>query len=125
MLEQKYSKQMRQIVSQKVVLPISTLPNMIKNQINLNPDFQRRDRWDEEKQSRFIESINERPHSPHFLGEDEYGSYVVLGRQRLTAIKEFLNDTFRLSLLKVWEDYTQGAPHRRVCTATGAVCKPP
>ena len=38
-LEQKYSKQMRQIVSQKIDLPISTLPNMIKDQINLNPDF--------------------------------------------------------------------------------------
>jgi hypothetical protein len=35
-LEQKYSKQMRQIVSQKIDLPISTLPNMIKDQINLN-----------------------------------------------------------------------------------------
>ena len=57
-LEKKYSEQMRQIVSQKIDLPISTLPEMIKEQINLNPDFQRRDRWDEEKQSRFIESIS-------------------------------------------------------------------
>ena len=56
-LEKKYSQQMRQIVSQKIDLPISTLPEMIKQQINLNPDFQRRDRWDQEKQSRFIESI--------------------------------------------------------------------
>jgi hypothetical protein len=105
-LEQKYSQQMRQIVSQKIDLPISTLPNMIKEQINLNPDFQRRDRWDQEKQSRFIESIIMNvPIPPVFLGEDEYGSYVVLdGRQRLTAIKEFLNNTFKLTALKVWED---------------------
>jgi len=105
-LEQKYSKQMRQIVSQKIDLPISTLPNMIKDQINLNPDFQRRDRWDQEKQSRFIESIIMNvPIPPVFLGEDEYGSYVVLdGRQRLTAIKDFLNNTFKLTSLKVWED---------------------
>ena len=48
---------MRQIVSQKIDLPISTLPEMIKEQIDLNPDFQRRDRWDVDKQSRFIESI--------------------------------------------------------------------
>src|ERR1035438_4461092 len=69
-LEQKYSKQMRQIVSQKIDLPISTLPNMIKDQINLNPDFQRRDRWDQEKQSRFIESIIMNvPIPPVFLGE--------------------------------------------------------
>ena len=105
-LEQKYSKEMRQIVSQKIDLPISTLPEMIKEQINLNPDFQRRDRWDQEKQSRFIESIIMNvPIPPVFLGEDEYGSYVVLdGRQRLTAIKEFLNNNFKLSSLKVWSD---------------------
>jgi uncharacterized protein with ParB-like and HNH nuclease domain len=105
-LERKYSEQMRQIVSQKIDLPISTLPEMIKEQINLNPDFQRRDRWDEEKQSRFIESIIMNvPIPPIFLGEDEYGSYVVLdGRQRLTAIDEFLKNTFKLKSLKVWED---------------------
>ena len=43
-LEQKYSQQMRQIVTQKIDLPISTLPEMIKAQIRLDPDFQRRDR---------------------------------------------------------------------------------
>jgi Protein of unknown function DUF262 len=77
-----------------------------KRKCGLNPDFQRRDRWDQEKQSRFIESIIMNvPIPPVFLGEDEYGSYVVLdGRQRLTAIKEFLNNTFKLTSLKVWED---------------------
>src|ERR1700733_15480828 len=105
-LEEKYSKEMRQIVSQKIDLPISTLPEMIKEQINLNPEFQRRDRWDEEKQSRFIESIIMNvPIPPVFLGEDQYGSYVVLdGRQRLTAINEFLKNTYKLTSLKVWED---------------------
>jgi len=79
---------------------------MIKEQIYLNPDFQRRDRWDVEKQSRFIESIIMNvPIPPVFLGEDEYGKYVVLdGRQRLTAIKGFLSNIFKLTGLKVWED---------------------
>jgi len=79
---------------------------MIKEQIDLNPDFQRRDRWDVEKQSRFIESIIMNvPIPPVFLGEDQYGTYVVLdGRQRLTAIKDFLSNLFKLSGLKVWED---------------------
>jgi len=105
-LEQKYNKEMRQIVSQKIDLPISTLPEMIKEQIDLNPDFQRRDRWDVDKQSRFIESIIMNvPIPPVFLGEDQYGKYVVLdGRQRLTAIKDFLSNLFKLSGLKVWED---------------------
>lgn len=105
-LEQKYSKEMRQIVSQKIDLPISTLPEMIKEQIDLNPEFQRRDRWDVEKQSRFIESIIMNvPIPPVFLGEDQYGKYVVLdGRQRLTAIKDFMSNIYKLDGLKVWED---------------------
>ncbi|MGB9446750.1 MAG: DUF262 domain-containing protein [Candidatus Acidiferrum sp.] len=105
-LEQKYNKEMRQIVSQKIDLPISTLPEMIKEQIDLNPDFQRRDRWDVDKQSRFIESIIMNvPIPPVFLGEDQYGKYVVLdGRQRLTAIRDFLSNLYKLSGLKVWED---------------------
>jgi hypothetical protein len=105
-LEKKYSEQMRQIISQKIDLPISTLPEMIKEQINLNPDFQRRDRWNQEKQSRFIESIIMNvPIPPVFLGEDQYGSYVVLdGRQRLTAIRDFMNNIYKLKSLEVWED---------------------
>ena len=105
-LEQKYREQMRQIISQKIELPISTLPEMIREQINLNPDFQRRDRWNQEKQSRFIESIIMNvPIPPVFLGESEYGTYVVLdGRQRLTAIHEFLRNTYKLKGLEVWAE---------------------
>jgi hypothetical protein len=105
-LEKKYSEDMRQIVTQKIDLPISTLPSMIKDQINLNPNFQRRDRWDQVKQSRFIESIIMNvPIPPVFLGEDQYGAYVVLdGRQRLTAIDEFLKNTYQLKNLEIWED---------------------
>jgi uncharacterized protein with ParB-like and HNH nuclease domain len=105
-LEEKYREQMRQIVSQKIELPISTLPAMIKEQINLNPEFQRRNRWDDERRSRFIESIIMNvPIPPVFLGEDEYGKYVVLdGRQRLTAVNEFLKNTYRLKKLDVWNE---------------------
>ena len=84
-LEQKYSQQMRQIVSQKIDLPISTLPEMIKDQINLNPDFQRRDRWDLDKQSRFIESIIMNvPIPPVFLGEDRIWQLRGARRQAAT-----------------------------------------
>jgi hypothetical protein len=105
-LEEKYREQMRQIMPQKIELPVSTLPQMIEKQIDLNPDFQRRGRWDQERRSRFIESlIMNVPIPPVFLGENEYGSYVVLdGRQRLTAIYEFLKNGFELKGLKVWEE---------------------
>lgn len=105
-LEQKYREQMRQIISQKIELPISTLPGMIEKQINLSPDFQRRDRWTVEKQSRFIESIIMNvPIPPVFLGEDDYGNYVVLdGRQRLTAVNDFLKNVYKLKNLEVWQE---------------------
>jgi hypothetical protein len=105
-LEKKYSAQMRQIMPQKIELPISTLPAMIKDQIDLSPHFQRRGRWDQARQSRFIESIIMNvPIPPVFLGEDEYSQYVVLdGRQRLTAVDEFLKNNFTLKGLKVWDE---------------------
>jgi hypothetical protein len=105
-LEDKYEKQMRQIVTQKIELPISALISMIDTQINLNPDFQRRERWSVERQSRFIESlIMNVPIPPVFLGEDDYGKYVVLdGRQRLTAVSGFLKNEFTLKKLAVWKE---------------------
>lgn len=104
--EKKYKAQMRQIVTQRLDLPISTLPAMLADQIKINPEFQRRDRWDEQRQSRLIESLLMNvPIPPVFLGEDQYGHYVVLdGRQRLTAIQNFLNNTLTLRDLDVWSD---------------------
>ncbi|HWM24178.1 MAG TPA: DUF262 domain-containing protein [Chthoniobacterales bacterium] len=105
-LEEKYKEQMRQIISQKIELPIATLVGMIGKQIKLNPEFQRRDRWDVERQSRFIESIIMNvPVPPVFLGEETYGGYTVLdGRQRLTALYEFLRNSYPLKGLKVWAE---------------------
>ena len=112
-LEEKYREQMRQIVSQKIELPISQLTGMIKDQIDLNPDFQRRDRWNDEKRSRFVESIIMNvPIPPVFLGENEYGKYVVLdGRQRLTALHEFLKNSYKLQKLKVWSELNDSTFH--------------
>lgn len=105
-IEAKYRQQMRQIVTQKLDLPVSALPAMLKEQIRLNPEFQRRDRWDEARQSRLIESlVMNVPIPPVFLGEDEYGHYVVLdGRQRLTAVKRFLDNVLTLRDLDVWKE---------------------
>jgi len=105
-LEDKYGQQMRQIFPTKIDLPWLTLKTQIDQQINLRPDFQRRDRWSNEKRSRFIESvIMNVPVPPVFLGEEEYGKYVVLdGRQRLTAAYKFLSNDLRLEGLKVWKE---------------------
>ncbi|MNF75256.1 hypothetical protein D3C84_573150 [compost metagenome] len=105
-LEEKYSQQMRQIFPVKIDLPWLTLRTQIEEQIELRPDFQRRDRWNNSKRSRFIESVVMNvPVPPVFLGEEQYGKYVVLdGRQRLTAAYKFLTDEFRLEGLQIWKE---------------------
>lgn len=105
-LEKKYAEQMRQIFPQKIELPVSTLLSMVTSQIELNPSFQRRDVWDQKKQSRFIESlIMNVPIPPIFMGEDNYSKYVVLdGRQRLTAIVKYLKNEYELKNLTVWSE---------------------
>lgn len=105
-LEEKYSEQMRQIFPTKIDLPWFTLKTQIEEQIDLRPDFQRRDRWNNEKRSRFIESVVMNvPVPPVFLGEEKLGKYVVLdGRQRLTAAYKFLSNELRLEGLKVWKE---------------------
>lgn len=105
-LKRKYDELTRQIFPQKIELPISALSTMVATQINLAPDFQRRDVWDEKKQSKFIESlVMNVPIPPVFLGEDAYGKYVVLdGRQRLTALVRYLKNEYALSGLKVWSE---------------------
>jgi len=105
-LEEKYAQQMRQIFPTKIELPMLTLAIQIEQQIELRPDFQRRDRWSDEKRSRLVESIIMNvPIPPVFLGEEEYGKYVVLdGRQRLTSAYLFLQDRLVLRGLHVWTE---------------------
>jgi Protein of unknown function DUF262 len=66
----------------------------------MDPDFQRDFVWDEDKQSKLIESVLMRIPLPVFyLGEDEKGKMIVVdGLQRLTTFKRFLDDKFPLKL---------------------------
>jgi hypothetical protein len=105
--DKKARKLMRQIVTQKVELPISRIRQMIDDkEIDLAPGFQRRLRWTRAQKSRLIESVMMNvPIPPVFLGEQKPGQYVVLdGRQRLTAIYEYLGDRFSLSGLNVLDE---------------------
>jgi hypothetical protein len=68
--------------------------------IDVAPKFQRRDRWDAEKQSLLIESfLTNIPVPPVYLAEDaaRLGSYAVIdGKQRLTAISTYFADKLTL-----------------------------
>lgn len=69
--------------------------------LDLSPRFQRRDRWDRDKQSRLIESfILNVPVPPVYLAEEERGVFAVIdGKQRLTAVADFFAGQFRLANL--------------------------
>jgi len=64
------------------------------------PDFQRDFIWNEEKQSKLIESVLMRIPLPVFyFAENEDGKHVVVdGLQRITTFERFVNNEFKLRL---------------------------
>lgn len=71
-----------------------TILNQInKNNIVLNPAFQRRDAWDKKRKSKFIESLILGLPVPQLVlaeSKDRRGAYIVLdGKQRLLSIRQF------------------------------------
>lgn len=99
------------------------LDQLVRENIQLNPRFQRRDAWDITRKSRFIESI--------FLGfpipqivlasqEKKRGKFIVLdGKQRLLTILQFYgrsetpNDNFALKNLE-FRPELNGLTHEKI-----------
>jgi len=73
-----------------------------RGDINLTPDFQRNLVWDNQRKSRLIESILMRIPLPMFyFAQDEEGRIsVVDGLQRLSTIRDFMDNKFQLSKLE-------------------------
>lgn len=74
----------------------------VQNDIDLNPDFQRNLVWDNTRKSALIESILLGIPIPVFyFAESKSGRYnVVDGLQRLSTIKQYLNNEFFLKKLE-------------------------
>ncbi len=74
--------------------------------MDLRPFYQRRPRWDIKTQSLLIESfIMNIPVPPVFLYERDYNSYEVMdGQQRITAIRDFYANGFKLRGLETWPE---------------------
>lgn len=88
------------LVFQAADLSLGTIANMVdRDAINVQPHYQRRERWSIHKQSALIESfLMNVPVPPVYLSEDEFGRYsVVDGRQRITAIHRFMSDELKLA----------------------------
>ena len=74
-----------------------------RGDLDLDPEFERRDRWETARRSRLIESfLLNIPVPPVFLGESDYGQYVVIdGRHRISALVDFVNDKYALTGLDI------------------------
>jgi hypothetical protein len=74
--------------------------------MKLRPPYQRRPRWDRERQSRLIESfIMNIPVPPLFVYESDLAKYEVMdGQQRITAILEFYTNIYPLEGLQQWPE---------------------
>ncbi len=101
-IQERFKKAQDSLVLQSADLSLETMAEMIaKGAIEIDPKYQRRERWSREKQSALIESfILNVPIPPIYLAEDDYGNYSVIdGKQRLTAIYLFMKDKMRLQSL--------------------------
>jgi Protein of unknown function DUF262 len=106
-INDKYIKGEVRIVTEQARYPLSAVPGMVaSDDYQLNPEFQRRHRWDDAKKSRLIESfIMNVPIPPIFLYEDTFSHYEVMdGLQRLSAINDFYRDKFPLTDLEEWRE---------------------
>ena len=106
-IDVKYIKGDVRIVTEQARYPLTAIVGMVEGyDYELNPEFQRRRRWDDLKKSRLIESfIINVPIPPIFLYEDRFSHYEVMdGLQRLTTIHEFYNDLFKLEGLEEWPE---------------------
>ncbi|WP_166965389.1 DUF262 domain-containing protein [Yeosuana marina] len=106
-INEKYKKGEVRIITEQARYPLNTIVNMVNSEdYILNPEFQRRHRWDGTRKSKLIESfIMNVPIPPIFLYEREYSVYEVMdGLQRLTAISQFYEDKFALQDLVEWKE---------------------
>ncbi|WP_321417610.1 DUF262 domain-containing protein [uncultured Desulfobacter sp.] len=92
--------------------PFETLSSRMNDdnpKLILDPDFQRKYKWDKdgwERASKFIESCLMRIPLPScYFAENETGKHFVIdGVQRLTTIKRFFNDEFALEGLTTFKE---------------------
>lgn len=106
-ITEKYIKGEVRIITEQARYPLNTILSMVDGpDYILNPEFQRRHRWNVTKKSRLIESfIMNVPIPPVFLYEVKYSVYEVMdGLQRMTAISQFYRNEFILQDLEEWPE---------------------
>ncbi len=97
------------LVIQASDLSLASIAAMVESAaIDVQPIFQRRERWDVRKQSALIESfLLNIPVPPVYLAEEEFGKYTVIdGQQRITAISSYIGNRFPLTGLNRFDELT-------------------
>lgn len=92
-------------------MPLTLISQMIDaGDIDINPDFQRNLVWDSFQKSRLIESILLRIPLPMFyLAEDFEGKLTIVdGLQRISTIKDFMDNKFPLKNLQYLGETCEG-----------------
>jgi hypothetical protein len=115
-INEKYKKGEIRIVTEQARYPLDSIETMLDSKkYILNPEYQRRKRWDNTRKSRLIESfIMNVPIPPIFLYEVDYSIYEVMdGLQRLTAIYDFYKGKFNLEGLEYWRELN-GRNHKNL-----------
>ncbi len=116
-LNSRYVKGDIRIVTEQARYPLAGILQMLQEskmdesgkstpRYMLDPEYQRRHRWSDERKSRLIESfLLNVPVPPVFLYERDLARFEVMdGRQRLTALSDFYADKFALVGLEYWPD---------------------
>jgi hypothetical protein len=106
-INRKYERGEIRIVTEQGRYPLDSISNMLSGKnYKLDPDYQRRRRWDVVQKSRLIESfIMNVPVPPVFLYEWDFNQYEVMdGLQRMTAVREFYENAFALTGLEYWQE---------------------
>jgi hypothetical protein len=116
-LNKRYVKEGVRIVVEQARYPLNQILGMFTDtfvtesgkteaKYKRDPEYQRRHRWDDGRRSRLIESfLMNVPVPPIFLYEYELARFEVMdGRQRLTALMDFYDDTLELKELQYWPE---------------------
>jgi len=102
-IERRFEQSQNDLVIQTSDFSLQGLKDMVDSQIiDLSPKYQRRERWEVERQSELIESfLLNVPVPPIYLAEEDYGIYSIIdGKQRITAVTDYLNNGFALKGLE-------------------------
>jgi hypothetical protein len=106
-INEKYVRGEIRIVTEQARYPLNTIASIVESSAyKLSPEYQRRHRWSIEQKSRLIESlIMNVPIPPIFLYEYDYSKYEVMdGLQRLSTIRSFYRNEFKLAGLTQWPE---------------------